>query len=420
MTTQVCLRCDWRGTTRGDRCPECQAPLFATPGARDVRRTEARPGSDDPAPEAVEVGGRPRAWIGIGALVLAIVIALVVFQAATVDPEAAGQIQGDEGILVFTERHDDGTATLWSFDLELDELRRGPDVRAPVELVDAYLAAGGWVGVTTQVGGAQRASVYPWFGPESLDTVLAQGTLAGWATGGQSVAAVRSEGSESGRCDVLVVSTAITATQQVAERYRGRTCGDPVAIGRDSRSPFVTLSHEGRVTTYEIATSFEPMEVEEGSFLLGVGRDGELLLGMSESETEDLQGPSFDRLVVTDGTFGGLRSILVGGTPLSPERVLSFSFEGDTAFVLGTDGVDRGIWEVPVDIGSGREPTFVLPARTDDVWATASFDTIAVLVDGAMLVSTSGGPYVDADLPTDAPLVSGPILLVRSLAYSAP
>jgi hypothetical protein len=348
-------------------------------------------------------------------LVGAVVVSLFVFQAVTVDPDAAAPTGGEEGILIFTDRHDDASATLWAFDLELGELHQGPEVPMPVELVDGYLAGEGWVGVTSQLGDVQRASVFPWFGPEALDAVLGQGELVGWTAGGQSVAAVRVEEAAAGRCDVLVVATASARTQDIGERYRGRNCGQPVALGRDALNPFLTLSEGGVFTTYEIPNRVEPLDVTPRSVLLGVGRDGDILLGMPRP------GPPYEFLAVTDRLPGGLRRVTVGGELLSPEEVLGFSFDGEVAYVLGTAGGRRGIWEVPLDIGDQTEPGFVMDARSDGTWLTASFDrTIVVLSDGGLSISDGDGPFVDLEMPDDAPAVSGPILLVRSLSYSAP
>ncbi len=471
-TTKICLRCDWSGDQRDPACPVCGTALFLQAGSpehgrprrRGRRRSRraspsASPGapgaSPDPsqaAPPDPPVRERRRSLLGgprpgpdprdesqrkgviatVVVLMLAVVVVAVVVRSTPSSrdgqPPASGPV---DGILVYVATGDDGVETLWLWDLVAGTVTEGPRVPDAVELLDAYRAGSGWIGIRSVAGdGTEKASYLRHYDPTDLPTVVAEGDLVSWSAGGLSATSATMTPIEGERCDRLTIRVVLLSVRLDGSRFDQPLCGELLALHRDAIDPHIGYA-DG---TTKVATvgNGHLFRDATGVTLFGAAPSGELLVlpvACSEVATEGIVPCTGLTLV------SRTRQLIPYGSAtdrLTPRRVITWTRGGGAAFVTGTYQGVSGIYLVEIGAsGGGREPRRLRPTL---VRVTSDPDTsVAELLDGRLLVADSGRVYLvddagdgdldhgstELNLPQDAPSPSGPIVWMRALPSSA-
>lgn len=430
MNDKVCLRCDWSGRTRDRDCPSCGARLFVFPSAaparqaRSARIRRTRRERDEPlveqAPASARAGWGRRpalpAWLPVTVVLALAVVAVVFIRQHT--PAPTEPVAGLSGRLVYASSPVNGLSQLWVWDLSTDTLQPGPKVREPIELVDASQVRPGWVGVTSQMPGGQRASLLRFLTPSVHPATLLGGDLVTWSAGG-SIATGASLGGDP--CGRLRVRSFVLTVEEHSRRLGTLFCGRLVSFGRDSSTPYLSIvaQHAASPSIAEVGTDALHGLVN-GYVALSVSRAGDLLVVRAARAFELGAGPPRDLALV----YGSPRPRhpIPYGTPghgLAAERVLCWNEDASQAYVLGSvDGI-RGVYAIAV--GPGRDPKVpVLLTATDAIHVVATVTSggeVLLALDGRLTLIRDGG-VVSLALPDGAAPVVGPILWTPSLAYS--
>ena len=403
MPARVCLRCDWTGTTSSSACPRCGAPLYARGG----------PAPADAPTDARQRDGRERSWRGWIATLLVLAVAAAAFVTIQVlTPSTAPPRQpatGFQGYLVYAAP-DQGEERLWIWDLAAGTVQPGPAIHAaPTAIVSTYGVENTWIGLTVPTGiGTSAATVVRSADPAADPVELGEGQLVAWPDGGAYVSILRSDALAGCREHLQVTTESLVA--RVAEKSLDRdVCGHAVALMRDASSPYVTIRASGpsidRVSGGRLAT------ILRGYDPLGVSANGDLLVRTPDGRA-GMYYPSPGKARAT--------MITAHGRPFRATRLIAWSTDGNTAYVLGSAGGVRGVFAVTV--GPRPEPSapsLIFGTQSQDVTGSiTSTNDLFVLTDGVVRYVHDGALGAEMPPPPGAPAPAGPLLWVLSLPYS--
>ena len=326
------------------------------------------------------------------------------FSAATTAPISTGR----QGFLLWSAPEADGVR-MWIWDLNGNTAVPGPLLDGvPLELVSGYELHGGWIGITTATSTGQRASVLRYLEPGDRPVTVATGDLIAWAPESSSVSILRWK--PIGGCAQIAVSTWFVTLRRSVDRFDGVRCGKPVAFARDRNLPYLTIERDGVPTTLRVGAGYtERMFVGHG--LVGASADGDLLVRRPGGGLELAYLSPF-----------GAHPVPIGGRgdSLEPIRLLSWSANGSRAYVLGTDGVAQGVFQITVGpLPRPRPPKLLLATSASDVQATPTVygDVYVSTEEGISLIH--GGQATSVAFPPGVPPPLGAILWVASLPYSS-
>jgi hypothetical protein len=359
-------------------------------------------------------------------IVVALVAVFVVQQttppsAPSTNPSASPPPSGGlPGALLYKAQQADGTTRLWRWDLQSGSVEPGPVIRSgTVELVDAYRAQTGWVGLTARDERGETAWILRSLEEDATLERIASGDAVAWSPGGLVVdaASIRHVG-EGTECGTFAMRAYLPSLGKGSLRFRQPICGTIQALVRDETVPFIGLVHGGTATVSIIGSSSVAPVVPD-HLLVGSSSANDLLV-MPSSCLGPGPGP-------TTSTCPGLALYLGsappkpygrGGRRLLPERVLTWAPGGPSAFVLGTYADTRGIYRV--EVGPSRRlpaPELVAPSLAVDVYATVAYDGTLILTRDGMVSTWREGRLEDLPLPDGAPRPDGPLLWVAALRY---
>ena len=433
--TATCFRCDWSGDTVAANCPRCGAPLYrpAPPGRerraapKDAQR-EGGPLTEDPAPsETPPVTTSPRSVFAVVGVVFLVI--LVLLSQGSLDPgprrvDSSPVPRGEPtGILVYAIAEGGGSARLWRWDLVSGEVRKGPLIPDPVELVNVRSSSFGWLGITSDLGqGVLEASVLDSLEVGAEPERLGRGTIVTWARQGETALLVH-RGPPSDGCRRTVSVSAAHVDRRGRERVLRETfCGDILSVGRTSIGHFFTRFGSGGVDVVGAGYSDAGVLLPDHG-LIAVSPGGNMIV------TPGADLPSTDPARAEGGTgrvppirVTGRASLydqfrgppvpyLVGGVPFRVKKVLAYGPGASVALVVGRVGDDRpGLWELPLLVsGDG-------PIQPRKVGSDGGSTFAAYANDGTAYVATGGWLYVLRDhvlrllqAPEGAPTPAGPL-----------
>ena len=160
--TATCLRCDRVGDSASASCPACGAPLYRSPPPRSVSRDRTLPANvsleagEDRAPsEARSVTTSSRSVFATVGTVFSVILVLLSRGGPHPDPRRDAPMvppRGQTGILVYATADRGGSARLWRWNLASGEVKRGPLIPDPLELVSVRSPGSGWLGITSERG----------------------------------------------------------------------------------------------------------------------------------------------------------------------------------------------------------------------------------------------------------------------------
>jgi len=446
--TATCLRCDWSGDTAAATCPDCGVPLYrlvspgrerrAAPGHATPPRMAApddatpREGGrlrEDPAPsETRPVTTSPRSVFAVvGAVFLVI---LVLLSQGPPDPgpsrvdSSPVPRRGPTGILVYAMAEGGGSARLLRWDLVSGEVRKGPLIPDPVELVNVRSSSFGWLGITSDLGqGVLEASVLDSLEVGAEPERLGRGTIVTWARQGETALLVDRRPPSDGCRRTVSVSAAHVDRPGREPVLRETLCGDVLSVGRTSIGHFFTRLGPGGVDVVGVGYRDAGILLPDHG-MIAVSPGGDMIV----TPSADL--PSIDPAPAEGGTghrvppirVTGRASLytqfrgrpvpyLVSGVPLRVYKVLAYGPGASVALVVGRVGDDRpGLWELPL-LASGDGSIQPRKVGSDGGYTFAAYAN-----DGTAYVATGGWLYVLRDhvlrlllVPEGAPTPAGPL-----------
>jgi hypothetical protein len=426
VSDRVCLRCDWSGRSEGD-CPRCGASLYELsgppPAAEPDRVVRDRPERQPVAGRSPAAARRP-GRLGARASVVLVVVLAATVGAWVFSHPPSGPADGDPpipgglaGTLVYAVGAGDGTARLWRWDLSTGELRRGPAVASPVELIDAYAASPGWIGVTSRVdGGGFRASVLRFLQPRDRAVPLIEGDRIAWDGRGMSVAALQ-EGQLVDGClrDVSIDLVRLVTSELDRQFTRARLCGRVTTLGRASLVTFFTMRRAGRTDVFYAGV--HPHRILRDHTMVSVSPTSDLLVVPTPGDDDTYGGAE-----VLGGDvslfFRGLGDAgpIAYGTPARPfelERVLAWTTDSLSVIVEGRWGDLAGLFVLDGGAGDGLDRPHYLGPSSGRAAAAFSDRGVAFVADGRVLSYVRDGVLVPLRLPADAPAPDGPVVWVR-------
>jgi len=324
---------------------------------------------------------------------------------------------GLTGTLIYAVERGDGTSVLWRWDLRTGELRRGPEVATPIELVDASAASPGWVGVTSRTAsGEMMASVLRFLEPQDRPIPLLRGDRVAWDGRGMSVAALREGEAAAGRClrHITIDLVRLATSQRDRQFERGRSCGRVTTIGRATLVTFFSLLRGGRTDVYFAGVQLH--RVLRDHTLVSASPSGVLLVAPKPRRSGAMGG--------AEVLSGGV-ALYSGGLAVSEpipygtrdrrfaiERVLSWTLDSLSALVQGRWGDRDGLFLLDGGVGDGVERPLYLGPTSGRTYGTYSERDVAFVADGASLSFIRDGVLRPLRLPEGAPPPDGPIVWV--------
>lgn len=425
MSSRVCLRCDWSGSTHSSRCPACGAPLFTSPPepvAPAAPVTTARSGQPPgPDPGALtrgkppslprkEPGSHLATILTIVAILGALAIVAVVVSGlgrSSSPPADTSPLRLHGTILYAGTTH--GSTRLWSWDLARGTVSPGPKVRDAVELVNASGAQPGWVGVTSRTRTAMVGSVLRSLTPGTHATQLVSGDLVSWAPHGDSVASLKREALGGCQRRITIVARELVPSVRHVQLDR-RFCGDVLSIGRGAGFTYFTVRRAGSADVVRVGYGAEH-GVLSGYTLVGASAANGLMVMPAAGFSSGSQAVGLGS--TTSLYFAGLPAPIPLGTEadrLRVDRVLAWKTDAGTALVQGSLGTSSGLFEVGVGPGAESRVPRPMGSVPDVLAATYLADGTVILdtPDGFRALSLDGAH--DVALPPGAPLPTGPIV----------
>jgi hypothetical protein len=433
------------------KCPRCGAPLYrlvppgrerrAVPGPASPQRgappkdAPPREGgllTEDPAPsEARSVTTSPLSVFAVVGAVF--VVILVLLSQGAPDPGSSRVDSspvprgGPTGILVYAMAEGGGSARLWRWDLVSGEVRKGPLIPHPVELVNVRSPSFGWLGITSDRGrGVFEASVLDSLEVGAEPERLGRGTIVTWARQGETALLVDRGPPSDGCRRTVSVSAAHVDRPRLERVLRGTLCGDVLSVGRTSIGHYLTRLGPGGADVIGVGYSDAGVLLPDHG-LIAVSPSGEMIVTPSAdlrstgtATAEDGTGRRVPLIRVTGraSLYAQFRGppvpYLVGGVPLRVDRVLAFGPGASVALVVGRVGDDRpGLWELPL-LASGDGSI-----RPRKVGSDGGYTFAAYADDGTAYVATGGWLYILRDhvlklllAPEGAPTPAGPLVWI--------
>lgn len=448
--TATCFRCDWVGDTDGAACPRCGAPLYRPAprdsGRRAAARSESGADPDSPAAGSGPAGsdqdraaseGRPVATsaravfavVGTAFFVIAVLLSQGIPEReprrVAPSPSSRG---GPTGFLVYAVPDGAGSARLWRWDLVTDEVREGPLIPAPLQLVNVRSPSYGWLGVTSDVGeGSVEASVLDSVEVGAEVEALGRGTIVTWARQGETALLVQ-RGPLLDGCRRRVSVVAVHVDRPGVERVFDATiCGDVLSVGRTTVGHFLTM--RGRDGIHVVGAGYSDAGIllrHHG--LIAVSPGGDMLVTPSAdlvpADLAPRRGAGAGRDVPLAPVAGRVSFLaqfsgppvpyLVDGARLRVDEVLSYGPGATTALVLGRAGDEpHGLWELPLD-EPGNSSTAPRSVGAVDGFTAATYanDGTAYVVTGGRLWLLRNHRLTPLDVPDGAPTPAGPLAWV--------
>jgi hypothetical protein len=344
--------------------------------------------------------------------VVAFGLGAVVFVLRHTPPAPVPPPRSALGYLVYAAEDDAGSPRLWVWNLSTSTASPGPPLRAmPTDLLFSYTASSGWVNVTTPTpSGLLQASVLRTLDPSAILDPLGRGQLVAWLSSGGYLSVGTS--AHVGGCHTHVqIESSNIATDVRKRSLDVVVCGRLTSLGRDLTQPYLTLEHDGRATISRV-TSDGMVPVLLGYRALSVSLNGDLLVerpGSPGSLYYDYPSPT------------GKAPARIGdpGTPLHARRVLGWSGDATSAYVLGSMGGVRGIYRIPVSpVVEPRSPELVLATDATDVSvSTKPTGDFYTSTDGTVSLVANGSARA-LSRPDGVPAPVGPLLWISTLPYS--
>jgi hypothetical protein len=313
-----------------------------------------------------------------------------------------------EGQLVFSARAPDGRPglrqRLFIYDLAERTLRAGPLIPTAREL--AALADGSILVVSDGDGGLVDLSIAP-----SLETGahlrrLPSGEIVSTSVDGRRTSVLTPSRSTCGHGPAFLERDFrfVIGSPNPLES-RAQVCGTVVsAAAEDGTTTVSVLDDRGRIRT---PVDGEVASAIDGAAMLSVGPDGTALLVQVRPPLRPSVPPTGQLLV---WPFSGAPRPAVDG--LVATRVLAWSPGGIRAIVNGTLGGVRAMWLVDPAGGTAQE---IIPSADAELSATFSGATFdgngnAFGASAAAIVAVTSAGTFPIQLPTNAPIPSGPIV----------
>lgn len=355
---------------------------------------------------------------GGAVLVVALVLGVVVQRSTPPAPPTAPApaLQGD---LVFAAAGEGDRSRLWIWDLATGEIREGPSVDAPLQLIDAYRAAPGegWIGVVSSAEGRLEAGLLRNFATTDVPTPILRGHLVAWSAGGDVVVSA-TKGPDP--CSELQVESFRFGADILTERLDEPICGRLTGLGLDAAFPLVGLEEGDRAWVARVWRE-EANPWVRGASLVAAAEQGGALVVTScvapgvDPETcgalayADPALPDGDRVVpYADDEVGAL--VL--------ERFLGWGRDGQTGFVLGTYGDVRGVYAVDPPRGRPRPPRLIVASLATELYLAESSGSnggdLFISRDGGLLLVRADGEQVPLVPPDGVPPPDGPIVWLAS------
>lgn len=328
------------------------------------------------------------------------------------------------GFLIYSVRDGAGSSRLWRWDLATNDVRRGPMIPQPVELVNVRSPSYGWLAMTSDLGdGMFEAAVLDSLEVGAEPQPLGRGAIVTWARQGETALLVERGAMREG-CRREVSVAAVHVDRPGRERvFDGTVCGDVLSVGRTSVGHFLTRLGPGRVDV--IGTGYRDAGVllpDHG--LIAVSPGGEMLVTPSAdllpAELPPLQSgtardvapiPVAGRASLYSQFTGPPVPYLVDGAPLRVDKVLAYSPGARAALVVGRLGDDPpGLWELPLLApGDGSSPPRLVGSADGFTFAAYTNDGTAYVVSGGWLFILREHLLKRLDAPEGAPTPAGPL-----------
>ncbi len=339
-------------------------------------------------------------------------------------PPPASPATGLSGRLVYAVADGDGWSRLWIWDLAANDPHEGPRVREPVELVNAYGAGAGWIGVTSRRDdGRFTGGVLRNLDPTDQATPLLTADLMAWGARGESIAGVRRAGGV-GCGHVKVMYAGLVAPTGTEVRVDRRLCGDVLTVGRDDLRTYLTLRHGPRQRIV-FAGLGRFHRVLDGYALAAVSPAADMLVVPASGRAGAPSWPSTaqphgrPRGGKGAGLFFrglGMHGAIAYGGPADAfklDGVLGWSSDASIALVTGRLGDRWGIFELDAGPSAGQgSPRFLGPIN-GGTFATYTDGGTGIVDNAGTLSTLTGGRLTPLTPPAGAPTPTGPIVWIR-------
>ena len=430
--TGTCLRCDWVGDSASASCPECGAPLYRSAPPRRVSRDRTLPGNaplatmEDRAPsEGRSVTTSSRSVFTTVGTVFSVILVLLSRGGPHPGPRREAAVVppgGQTGVLVYATAVGGGSARLWRWNLASGDVKKGPLIADPVELVNVRSSSFGWLGITSERGqGVLEASVLDSLELEAEPERLGRGTIVTWARSGEALLVDR--GPPPDGCRRTVSVSVAHVDRPGRERVLRETlCGDVLSVGQTSVGHLLTRLGPNGVDVVGAGYSDAGLLLSDHA-VISVSPDGHMIVAPSadlpsiDPASEGGSGRSRAPIRVNGraSLYGQFRGppvpYLVGGAPLQVDEVLAYGPDAWVALAVGRVGDARpGLWELPL-LATGDpsiQPRWV-GSHGGSTYATYADDGTAYVATGGSLYVLRHHALKLIDGPARAPTPAGPL-----------
>lgn len=367
---------------------------------------------------------QPILALAVVALLLATVV-IVWTRAHLRTVPAAGLVR--HGTLVYVAG--EGTRErLWTWNLQTGAIAEGPAVANVTEILDAYGAQPGWIGLTSALpDGNQQASVLHFLASRDRPVPVISGDLVSWGPHGQSVVAVR-RGPLTDGChrEVSISMDDLILDTRQREFHQASLCGDVLSVGRDGSATYFTREQRGRIgiffAGYKIAHAVLPnfalMGISPASDMIVVPGPSLLATSIAPVPARALgrRSPLFVGGTALYWRGPGSQTPLPFGTSegnLEVQRILGWSPDSLQALVAGSVGQQHGLYLLDAGPGTERRAPTFLGAIDGLTYGAISEGGTVFVVSGGQLIAFRNGRSTTVELPVGAPAPTGPLVWVR-------
>jgi hypothetical protein len=328
------------------------------------------------------------------------------------------------GILVYAVADGGGSARLWRWNLVSGEVKKGPLIPDPVELVNVSSPSLGWLGITSHRGqGMLEASVLDSLEVGAEPERLGRGAIVTWARQGETALLV-DRGPPSDGCGRTVSVSATHVDRPGRERVLRETlCGDVLSVGRTSVGHFLTRLGPDGVDVVGVGYRDAGVLLPDHG-LIAVSPDGDMIVTPSADLPSTAPAPAEGgtgrrvppiRVTGRASLYAQFRGppvpFLVSGVPLRVYKVLAYGPGSSVALVVGRVGDDRpGLWELPLLVsGEGSIQPRLVGSNGGYPFAAYANDGTAYVVTGGHLYILRDHALWLLDGPEGAPPPAGPL-----------